>query len=153
MLKSTGQCKFDLKKSGVCLQPIAFGSQYYTIMESKLHSFVGEATASRWAIFQNHKYLWGAHFFRLCDCATIKEMFEYERNSILIMRWAQKLLGYDFTVVLQSNRMMVYFNALTHHFGKPIGQNLHITNILYQWGVNLHTKAYYKLPFSTYQKT
>ena len=33
-----------------------------------------EVACGRWAIGQNRKYLWGAHFWWLCDCKTIREI-------------------------------------------------------------------------------
>ena len=58
-------------------------------MERKFHSFLGEAESGRWAIGRNRKYLWGCHFYCMCDCKAIEEIIEYTRNIAMIQRWAQ----------------------------------------------------------------
>ena len=50
LLENEGICKFDSSPDGARLRPIAFGSRSCTVMESKLHSFVGKAACGRWAI-------------------------------------------------------------------------------------------------------
>ena len=75
-------------------------------MEAKLHSFVGEAACGRWAIAQNRKFLWGTHFYWICDCMAVQEILEYNGNIHVICRWAQELLGYNFTVLHRPAKMM-----------------------------------------------
>ena len=111
LLKTTGECKFDLTIGGARLQPVAFGSRACTLMEAKLHSFTGEAACGRWAIGQNRRYLWGTHFYWLCDCLAIKQIVDYDGTISLVCRWAQELLGYDFTVLHRPNRMMIDVDA------------------------------------------
>ena len=103
LLKQGGDCKFDLTLAGACLKPIAFGSRACTVMESKLHSFTGEAACGRWAIAQNRRYLWGTHFYWLCDCLAIKQILDYDGDISIVCRWAQELLGYDFSIVHRPN--------------------------------------------------
>ena len=86
LLKTTGKCNFDLTQNGARLQPIEFGSRICTAMENKLHTFVRESAAGRWAISQNHKYLWGAHFYWMCDCIAIRDIFKYDGKIILVTR-------------------------------------------------------------------
>ena len=111
-LMAGGECLFDLTTKGARLQPIAFGSRACTLMESKLHSFTGEAACGRWAIAQNRRYLWGAHFYWLCDCLAIKEIIDYTGSIPVICRWAQELLGYEFTVIHRPHKMMMDVDAL-----------------------------------------
>ena len=47
LLETTGECIFDISTDGARLKPITFGSRSCTIMESKLHSFTGEAACGR----------------------------------------------------------------------------------------------------------
>ena len=107
LLQRGMECKFDLDKDGARLQPIAFGSRACSVMESKLHFFTGEAACGRWAISQNRRYLWGRHFFWMCDCLAIWQILDYSGSISLICRWAQELLGYDFTVLHRPYRMMM----------------------------------------------
>ena len=97
LLRSTGECRFDLSMQGARLKPIAFGSRACCANEVNFHSFTGEAASGRWAIGQNKKYLWGSHFFWMCDCSAIKEVLEYDGTIHMICRWAQELLGYNFS--------------------------------------------------------
>ena len=52
MLRSSGECKFDLSKCDARLRPIAFGSRSCSTKEQHFHSFVGKVASGRWAIGQ-----------------------------------------------------------------------------------------------------
>ena len=71
-LRRTGECLFDLSLKGARLKPVAFGSRSCNENERNFHSFTGEAACGCWAIGQNRKYLWGNHFFWMCDCSAMK---------------------------------------------------------------------------------
>ena len=129
-LIETGECLFDKTKSGARLQPIAFGSRACTERERHFHSFVGEAASGRWAISQNRHFLWGAHFYWICDCKSIKEILEYSGSIPMVMRWAQELLGYHFSVIHRPASMMEDVDSLTRQFGKDIGRYEGIAHIL-----------------------
>ena len=132
-LLSGGKCLFDLTKSGARLQPISFGSRACTGLERRYHSFVGEAACGRWAISQNKLYLWGSHFYWMCDCVAVKEALEYDGNISMVCRWAQELLGYHFTVLHRSKHMMRDVDALTRRFGPLVAQYR-----LFVWAWNRH---------------
>ena len=129
-LSSGGKCLFELSKNGARLQPIAFGSRACTGLERKFHSFVGEAACGRWAISQNRMYLWGSHFYWMCDCAAVKEILDYDGNISMVCRWAQELLGYHFTVLHRSKHMMRDVDALTRRFGPLIVQHMNTAAVL-----------------------
>ena len=84
VLLETGECTFDLTRGGARLRPTGFGSRSCTLQESKYHSFIGEAACGRWAIGQNRKFLWGTHFYWMCDCKAMRKFLEYE-GPITIM--------------------------------------------------------------------
>jgi hypothetical protein len=132
LLKKTGECLFDLSKNGARLRPIAFGSRSCTDIEKSFHSFVGETASGRWAISQNRKYLWGCHFYWMCDCSAVKEVLEYSGTIHFVMRWSQELLGYQFSVIHRNNRMMIDVDGLTRRFGPLIAQYCMIASILSQ---------------------
>ena len=71
-LDRTGECLFDMDLNGARLKPISYGSRACTDMERKFHSLVGEAASGQWAIRRNRKYLWGCHFYWMCDCKAIE---------------------------------------------------------------------------------
>ena len=77
-LACTGICLFDLSKNGARLKPITFGSRSCTINEKYFHSFTGEAACGRWSIDQNRRFLWGCHFWWICDYSIVKEVLEYD---------------------------------------------------------------------------
>ena len=129
LLKKTGNCKFDLSINGACLKPIAFGSRSCNDNEKNFHSFTGEGACGRWAITQNRKYLWGCHFYWLCDCSAVKEILEYSGSIPMICRWAQELLGYQFSVIHRNCRMMADVDAFTRMFGPLIATHCSIANI------------------------
>ena len=58
--------------NGAILKTISYGSRACTDMERKCHSFVGEAESGRCAIERNRKYIWGCHFYWMCDCKVIE---------------------------------------------------------------------------------
>jgi hypothetical protein len=39
---------------------------------------VSESACGRWAFGKLRRYLFGAHFFWLCDCDAVKKLFEYD---------------------------------------------------------------------------
>ena len=129
-LLSGGKCLFDLNKSGARLQPILFGSRACTGLERRNHSFVGKAACGRWAISQNRLYLWGSYFYWMCDCIVVKEILEYDSNISMVCRWAQKLLGYHFTVFHRSNHMMRDVYTLTRRFGPLVAQYMMTAAVL-----------------------
>ena len=78
---------FDLSKQGTRLQPIAFGFRSCTLVERCFHSFTGEAASGRWSIEQNRRYLWGSHFWWICDCSSVKGVLKYNGTIHLVCRW------------------------------------------------------------------
>ena len=85
-LLEMGECLFDLTKSRSRLQPINYGSRACTDAERFFHSFVGKVASGRWSISQNKRYLWGNHFYWMCDCVAVKEVLEYNGSIHMIMR-------------------------------------------------------------------
>ena len=152
-LINEGICMFDLSKGGARLKPVAFGSRSCNPNEKNFHSFTGEAACGRWAIGQNRRFLWGAHFWWLCDCSAMTEILDYEGPIPMIGRWAQELLGYHFTVVHRSNRMMVDVDALSRRYGPLIATHCTIAGILYRRDKDQRPSAYDKATFSSSQSS
>ena len=146
-LRSTGNCSFDLSLEGPRLQPIAFGSRACGDLESKWHSFTGEIASGRWAISQNRRYLWGNHFFWLCDCSAVKEVLEYDGPIGMIRRWAQELLGYQFSVIHRENKLMRDVDALSRRFGKSITSHILISSIFHYRDIINRPSAYKRKNF------
>ena len=77
----------------------------------------------------------------------------------MVCRWAQELLGHQFTVVHRSNRMMVDVDSLTRRYGPLIAMHCMVATILRQRDFTLKSLAYdssifytcptAKLPFKT----
>ena len=51
----------------------------------------------------------------------------------MVHRWAQELLGYDFTILHRPAKMMVDVDALTRRFGPSIAQHLLISSIFFSF--------------------
>ena len=128
---TAGECLFYLSKNGARLKPIAFGSRSCTSVEKSFHYFTGESASGRWSIGQNRRYLWGCHFWWICDCSAIKEVLEYNGTILMVYRWVQKLLGYQFTVVHRSNHMMIGVDYLTRRYGTLIAMHCMVLTILH----------------------
>ena len=152
-LRKTGECTFDKTKTGARLLPISYGSRACTEIEKHYHSFVGEVAAGRWGISQNRKSLWGAHFYWLCDCSAVKEILEYEGTIHTVMRWAQELLGYHFTVIHRPATMMADVDALTRRFGKDIATYITIAAIFERQSKKYNPTAYDTSAFSKTSKS
>ena len=142
VLTTTGKCLFDLSKHGARLKSIAFGSRSCTLAEKNLHSFTGKAASGRWSISQNRRYLWGCRFWWICDCSVIKEVLYYSGTIPMVYRWAQEILGYQFTVVYRSNRMMVDVDSLTRRYSPLIAIHCMVATILGQRYLTLKPLAY-----------
>ena len=72
-----------------------------------------------------------SQFWWLCECSAIREIPEYEVSIPMDLRWAQELLGYNFSMVRQSNKIMAYVDALPSRLVKLIAQYCIIASILY----------------------
>ena len=139
----TDECVFDLEKNGARLRPVSYGSRSCTDMEKKFNYFVGESAASRWVIIKNWHYLWGTHFYWMLECKSVQEVLEYIGSIAMVKIWAQELLGYHFTVIHWSEKMMRYVNALTWRSGENFSVYLCVANILCD-------KDEFKRPYSYY---
>ena len=129
-LQSNGTCLFDLTLQGPCLRPILFGSRSCLQSEQHFHSFVGEIACGRWAIAQNKNYLWGTHFYWLCDCNSVKEILNYNGSIHMLNRWAMELLGYNFAILHRPSRMMTDVDALTRRFEPHYARYVNVAAIL-----------------------
>ena len=103
---------FETTLGGARLQPIASGCRLCTESESHHHSFIGEIGAGRWGIAQNKAFLWGVHFFWLCDMKSINHILEYDGPIHALRRWSQELMAYDFTPLHRPARLMQDVDAL-----------------------------------------
>ena len=147
LLKETGENTFDFSKNGPRLVPVRFGSRACTDKERWFHSFVGESACGRWGIAQNRKFLWGCHFFWLCDCAAVKEILDYDGPINMIKRWSQELLGYHFTVVHRQEKMMRDVDSLNRFYGNPIETYETIAHIFRDDDKEKRPDAYQKICF------
>ena len=129
-LKDKGICNCDLTKNDVRLKPVAFGSRSCNENERNFHSFTGEGACGRWVIGWIKQYLWGCHFYWMCDYSAIKEILEYGGSIPIICRQNQELLGYQFTFVHMNAIMMINVDGLTRRFGKLIACHCVITQTL-----------------------
>ena len=85
------------------------------------------------------------HFYWICDCFAIKKILEYDGSIPMICRWAQELLGYQFSVLHRNNRTTADVDVLTRRFGPLIAEHYCIAAIL-------HRRDGYRRPL-TYERT
>ena len=78
----------------------------------------------------------------------MKEVSEYEGEIPMVCRWVQELLGYHFTIVYRSNKIMVDVDALTWIFGHIISHNIFIPALLRSRDRSKCPRAYAATEFS-----
>ena len=66
----------------------------------------------------------------------------------MVCRLSQELLGYHFSIMHQSNKMMIDIEALTRRFGKLISQYCIIASILYSTDKQRRSKEYIESIFT-----
>jgi hypothetical protein len=119
-LKAGEDNPFDTATTGARLRPVCFGSQKCDPNERHYHSSVDEAAAGRWAIGKCKRFIYGGHFFWLCDCDAVKDVVHYHGPLPHIKRWAQELLGYNVTVLHRSKCFMRDVDALNCRYGDEL---------------------------------
>ena len=60
----------------------------------------------------------------------------------MVCRWAQELLGYQFTVVHRPNKMMVDIDAVTHRYGPLITMHFMVSTIFHHRDLQHKPLAY-----------
>jgi RNase H-like domain found in reverse transcriptase/Integrase zinc binding domain/Reverse transcriptase (RNA-dependent DNA polymerase) len=112
-----GQCNFDLTRSGLRLRPISFLSRKTTTPEQSYHSYVGEASAGRWAFSKWRKHLFGKEFTWLTDCNGLRHFFEdtTELANHMLQRWRAELLLYNFTIEHRPASMLTECDMLSRY--------------------------------------
>jgi hypothetical protein len=136
-LKAGEDNAFDTAMTGARLQPIKFGSRKCTESEQHYHSMVGESACGRWAFGKCRRYLFGAHFFWMCECDAVKKLFEYDEPIPQLKRRGQEMLGYKFTLLHRSCRNMRDVDAINRQYDNTLiraymskGATLHNTSML-----------------------
>ena len=72
----------------------------------------------------------GGVFYWLCGFSEVKEILEYDGNIVMVRRWSQELLGYDFAVVHLPNIIMTDVDALSRLYKKIITTHVDVSSIL-----------------------
>jgi hypothetical protein len=112
-------CPFDNNKKTLPLRlrPVAFISRSTSKAETSFHSYVGEASAGRWAMGKWRKYLLGARFTWLADCSGLKRFFECNDHvsAHMLMRWRAEILQFDFDFEHRPASMMTDCDTLNRY--------------------------------------
>ena len=133
--ESTGECRFDCKRSDPRLMPVIFNSCTHLDYEKKYHSSVGDIACGRWAISRLRKYLWGTLFYWICDCNPIKGILEYNGSIHQIKRWSQESLAYEFVVIHRLAAMIQDVDGVSRyiypliHWYTITASRLHVENV------------------------
>ena len=59
------------------------------------------------------RYLWGIHFWWLCDMKTTYKILHYNGPIHILCCWCQELLSYNFSCIHRSRLMMVDVDYLS----------------------------------------
>ena len=121
---------FDLSSDGARLRPVLFNSRSCTATEKHYHGCVGEIACGRWAIGMEKRYLWGTHFFWLCDMKTTYRIMHYTGPIHILRRWYQELLAYNFSCIHRSYLMMIDVDYLSRMHNELIKSHVSIANRL-----------------------
>jgi hypothetical protein len=108
--------EFDAEMTGARLRPVLFGSRKCDDRETHYHSMVGEAACGRWAFGKLKKYLYGAHFWWICDCDGMQILFGYDSPIKQLRRWGQEMLGYNCTLLHRSHQLMRDVDAINRRY-------------------------------------
>ena len=127
-LRDTGECDFDISLDGARLRPILFNSRSCTQTEKHYHGFIGEIACGRWAISMEKRYLWGSHFYWLCDMKTTYKIMHYTGPIHILRRWCQELLAYHFSCLHRSHTMMIDVDYLSRMHDPLIQTHVTIAN-------------------------
>jgi hypothetical protein len=95
----------SLRRLNRCTKPFTF-----------YHSMEGEATCGRWAFGKLKKYLYGAHFWWICDCDGMRILFGYDGPIKQLRRWGQEMLGYNCTLLHRSHQLMRDVDAINRRY-------------------------------------
>ena len=123
-LAATGEYLFDILLDGPRLRLVLFGSRANLSYERNYHFFVGEVACGRQSIAACRKYLWGALFYWLCDCSSVKEVLEYDGSIHKLKRWTQELMVYEFVCLHRPNKMMKDVDGFCRHIDPLIHRYL-----------------------------
>ena len=101
-------CKFNLSLKGPRFRPVEFDSRVTSGPEKSYHSYVGKASAGRWAMHKMRKHLIGRTFMWLTDCSMLKRFFSTadDAPTHMVQRWRAELLQYDFLLEHRPAAMM-----------------------------------------------
>ena len=141
VLKETVTCLFDFSPHGTWPQNISFGS-----------CFIGETTCGQCRIRQYSPHIWGIHFLCICDCSSMKEVLYYKGKIPMVCCWAKEFLGYHFTIVNRSNKIMFHIDTLTRRFGNLIIRHIEITSLISSHNCAKFPCAYAATKFSNLGK-
>lgn len=89
----------------------------------------------------------------MCDCTAVKEILEYDGTISQIYHWSQELLGYQFTVVHRSYKMMMDVDTLSRRFGTLIVQHCAITYMIHSVDIQNRPDAYDDSNFTVHKQT
>ena len=86
-LVNKGEWNFDLSSDSTRLIPVLLNNRSCTAIEKHYHGFVGEIVCGQWGINMKKRYLWGAHFYWLCDMKTTYKIMYYTGLIHILRRW------------------------------------------------------------------
>ena len=101
---------FLTKTNGGVLHPVAFGGRRARGNEKYLHSYLGEAYCSNYAMNKFCHMCLGCRFVWVTDCYAVKFILSYDCANQAILRLQMRLMGWDMDIVHHRNEHLVGTN-------------------------------------------
>jgi hypothetical protein len=135
--------EFDASMTGARLGPVLFGSRKCGDRETHYHSMVGEAACGQWAFGKLKKYLYGTHFWWICDYDGMRILFGYDGPIKQLRRWGQEMLGYNCTLLHRSHKLMRDVDAINRRYETGLIKTYMMKEAaLYNDSLRCHPNAY-----------
>ena len=100
------------------------------------------------------KNIYGVNtFIGYVTVRLLKNILEYSGSISMIWRWVQELLGYQFTVIQSSSKMLGDVDTLSRTHGLLISSHLQIAHVLKSGDEKSRPAAYFSHDFHTFTST
>ena len=135
--KGLGAALQQSEKKANCWKPIAYASRFLTSFEEKYSINELELLAVVWSVEHFTNYVYGTIFKIVLDHKALQSVLKSNRgnktNSSRLTRWADRLLSYDFEVVLTPVRTLGMADYLSRHPSSYEGKSVKAEQLFNDW--------------------
>jgi hypothetical protein len=126
-----GSFDFMTKDSTALLHPVAFGCRRTRSNEQRLHSHLGEAFSSNYAINKCHQMSFGQCFVWFTDCYALKFIISYDGCNPAILRLQMHFMCWDMIIEHRNNVCLTNANYFSR-LGADLCFNLLLKDYVHQ---------------------